>query len=231
MALILHFHPLSSYCHKVLIALYEMDIVFQPRLLNLGDPAQRDAFLSLWPTGKMPLLADGDKVVPESSVIIEYLAQHHAPAGQQLLPSDPQAALEARLMDRLLDMYVMSPMQAIVADRLRAPEDRDPISVTKARDTLAMAYGLLERRLVERTWAAGEMFSMADCAAAPSLFYASTLVPVPHDNGRLQAWFERLMQRPSVSRTLQEARPYFQYYPFKEAIPARFLEALNPAPP
>lgn len=222
MALSLHFHPLSSFCHKALIALNELDIEVERRFLNLGDPVERAEFLAHWPTGKMPLLIDGDRVVPETSVIIEYLARHHARPDQQLVPADGDAALEVRLMDRLLDLYVMLPMQAIVGDRLRAEEDRDPIAVSKARDTLAMAYGMLDDRLADRTWAAGEHFSMADCAAAPSLFYATTLVPFASSQQRLAAYYARLMQRPSVVLTLDEARPFFKFYPYREALPAEY---------
>jgi glutathione S-transferase len=224
-ALTLHFHPLSSCCHKVLIALYELGVPFEGRLLDLGDDRQRREFMALWPTGKMPLLQDGARVVPETSIIIEYLARHPAAAGPALLPTEPEAALEVRLMDRLLDLYVMTPMQAIVGDRLRAEPDRDPIGVDKARGTLSMAYGLLDDRLAGREWIAGPDFSMADCAAAPALFYALTLVPLPAPHQRLAAYFERLLLRPSVARTLEEARPYFAFYPFREALPARFLPA------
>ncbi|WP_431101455.1 glutathione S-transferase family protein [Roseateles noduli] len=227
MALSLHFHPLSSFCHKALIALNELDIDVERRFLDLGDPAQRTAFLARWPTGKMPLLVDGDRVVPETSVIIEYLAKRYGRPDQQLVPTDEDAALEVRLMDRLLDLYVMLPMQAIVGDRLRAEADRDPIAVKKARDTLAMAYGMLDERIADRAWAAGEHFSMADCAAAPSLFYAATLVPFAPSQQRLEAYFERLMQRPSVVRTLEEARPYFKFYPYREALPVAYRPKID----
>lgn len=224
MALCLHFHPLSSCCQKVLIALYELRVPFEGRLLDLGDEGERREFVGLWPTGKMPLLRDGARVVPETSIIIEYLVQHHAAGGQALLPADPEAALEVRLMDRLLDLYVMTPMQAIVADHLRAEPDRDPIAVDKSRGTLAMAYGLLDERLAGRDWMVGPHFSMADCAAAPALFYAFTLVPPGARHQRLAAYFERLLLRPSVARTLDEARPYFAFYPFRDALPARFRD-------
>jgi glutathione S-transferase len=224
MALRLYFHPLSSSCHKVLIALYELATPFEPHFLNLGDDTERANFLALWPTGKMPLLLDGERVVPETSNIIEHLARQHAPAGQTLLPADPEAAQEVRLMDRLLDLYVMLPMQAIVADKIRAEGDRDVLAVDKARATLAMAYGLLEQRLAGREWMAGPHFSMADCAAAPALFYALTLLPLPAGHPRLAAYFERLLLRPSFARTLDEARPYFNFYPYREAIPARFMQ-------
>ena len=222
MALNLYYHPLSSCCWKVLIALYEMNVAIEPRFLDFGDSGQRERFLALWPTGKIPLLADGARIVPETSIIVEYLARHHAPPDRSLLPSDAEAALEVRLMDRILDLYVMAPMQAVVADRLRAEGDRDPIAVTKARETLAMAYGLLEDRLQARAWLAGEQFSLADCAAAPALFYATTLLPLPAAHQRLGGYLERLLRRPSVARVLEEARPHFRFYPFRESLPERF---------
>jgi glutathione S-transferase len=225
MAPILHFHPLSSSCHKVLIALYERAIAFDGQLLDLGNAAARAAFLDLWPTGKMPLLVDGDRVLPETSIIIEYLER--LPGGAPLLPADPDALLDARLWDRLFDLYVMVPMQAIVADRLRAEAERDAVNVAQARATLAMAYAMIERRMAGRSWAAGDAFSIADCAAAPALFYAATLVPFDERQVALRAYFERLVARPAFARVLAEARPYFQYYPMHEAIPARFLA---PAP-
>lgn len=222
MSLSLHYHPLSSSCWKVLIALYESGIPFEPRFLNLGDAREREDFLALWPTGKMPLLVDGDRVVPETSIIIEYLSQHYAQAGRGLLGVDGDAALEVRLMDRVLDLYVMMPMQAIVGDRLRAEPDRDPTGVAKARETLTMAYGLLEQKLDARPWMAGGQSSMADCTAAPALFYATTLVPLSAAHPRLRDYLERVLQRPSVARVLDEAKPYFQYYPYREALPAKF---------
>ncbi|ROZ78816.1 glutathione S-transferase family protein [Ramlibacter sp. WS9] len=225
MALSLYYHPLSSCCWKVLIALYELGAAFEPRLLNLGDPEERKNFLALWPTGKMPLLLDGSHVVPETSIIIEHLSHHHRGGASPLVPADPEASLEVRLMDRLLDLYVMTPMQAIVADRLRDEADRDPIGVSNARGTLAMAYGLLEQKLEGRAWMAGDSFSLADCAAAPSLFYATTLVPLQAEHRRLGGYLERVLQRPSVARVLEEAQPFFQYYPYREALPARYQPA------
>ncbi len=222
MALVLHYHPLSSYCHKVLIALYELGVAFEPRMLNLGDPAARATHAALWPTGKIPLLQDGDRVVPETSIMIEYLVQRHGSAAATLLPADPVAALEVRLMDRLSDQYVMEPMQAIVGDRLRAEADRSRLTVDRARATLAMAYAMLEQKLAGREWLAGDSFSLADCAAAPALFYATTLVPVAAEQPLLAAYFERLLARPSVARVVTEASPFFDYYPFKESLPARF---------
>ncbi len=225
MALSLYYHPLSSCCWKVLIALYELGAVFEPRLLNLGDPDERKNFLALWPTGKMPLLLDGSRVVPETSIIIEHLSQHHRDGASPLVPAGPEASLEVRLMDRLLDLYVMTPMQAIVADRLRDEADRDAMAVSNARGTLATAYGLLEQKLEGRSWMGGDSFSLADCAAAPSLFYATTLVPLQPEHPRLASYLERVLQRPSVARVLAEAQPFFQYYPYREALPERLRPA------
>ena len=223
-ALALHYHPLSSYCHKVLIALDELAVEVDRRLLDLGDPAQRSAFLALWPTGKMPLLIDQGRPVPETTIIIEHLQRHHAAPGRALIPEDADEALEVRLWDRLFDLYVMTPMQAFTADLLRAPADRDAIGVTRAREMLSSAYAMIDRHLDGRTWMAGAAFSMADCAAAPALFYAVTYVPIPPEHGRLAAYFERLMARPSVVRTIDEARPYFKFYPGRQGLSRRFFD-------
>ncbi|MCR5885780.1 glutathione S-transferase family protein [Rhizobacter sp. J219] len=224
MALTLHYHPLSSYCHKALIAIDELGIAVDMQLLNLGDPAERAAYLQLWPTGKMPLLVDDGRVVPETSILIEYLQRHHAPAGRRLIPDDADAALDVRLWDRLFDLYVMTPMQAHTSDLLRPEADRDPLSVTEARGKLLMAYELIDRQLDGRHWITGDAFTMADCAAAPSLFYAVTYVPLPVERTRLAAYFERLMARPSVARTVDAARPFFQWYPGRAGLAKRFFD-------
>lgn len=225
MALTLYFHPLSSFCHKVLIALYENATPFTGHLLDLGDPHAKAAFLDLWPTGKIPLLRDerNDRIVPETSIIIEY-CDHHYPGARPLLPQEESMRLEARLWDRLFDLYVMVPMQKIVGDRLRTGQERDPRGVADAKSMLNMAYDMIERRMPNSPWAAGEGFSIADCAAAPALFYAAIVSPFPQSHTKLAAYFERLMDRPSVKRTLAEARPYFKFFPFKDSMPARFLE-------
>lgn len=225
MALTLHFHPLSSFCWKVLIALYEMELPFQAQHLNLGDAEQRAAFKAKWPTGKMPLLVDDGRPIPETSIIIEYLSQRHAGPGRSLMPLDEALCLETRLMDRLCDQYVMAPMQAIVADRLRNEADRDAIAVRTARETLTMAYDLMESKLDTRTWLAHDTFSLADCAAAPALFYATTLVPLTDAHPRLQRYLAQVLARPSVARVLDEARPYFRFYPFREALPDAYRPA------
>lgn len=223
-ALTLHYHPLSSYCHKVLIAIGVLGIEVEKRLLNLGDPGERASHLSLWPTGKIPLLVDGLRPVPESSIMIEYLQRHHAPPGRTLIPDEPDAALDVRLWDRLFDLHVMTPMQALTADLLRPQEERDARGVAKAREDLSSAYAFIDRHLEGRTWVSGSAFSMADCAAAPALFYAVTYVPLSSQHVHLAAYFERLMDHPSVALAVDQARPYFKFYPGRAGLARRFFD-------
>lgn len=222
MALTLHYHPLSSYCWKVLIALYENGAPFEARLVNLGDAAERAAYAGLWPTAKIPLLVDDGRVVPETSIQIEYLDRRH-PGRVPLLPEDFNAQLEVRLWDRVFDLHVMTPMQRFIGQQLRPEAERDAATQTGAVNDLGLAYELIDSRLGERSWAAGDDFSMADCAAAPALFYAAIVRPFSPGHTRLSAYFERLLARPSVWRCIVEARPFFQYYPLRHALPARFL--------
>lgn len=220
----LHYHPLSSYCQKLLIALHELGIEVDKRLLNLGDPEQRAAFLALWPTGKMPLLIDSGRPIAETSIIIEHLQRQHAAAGRALIPDEPEAALQVRLWDRLCDLYVMTPMQAHTAELLRPEGERDAAAVARARETLQMSYAMLDRQLQGRGWLAGEAFSMADCAAAPSLFYARAYVPIGAQHANLVNYFERLLARESVARTVDQARPFFQYFPGRAGLERRFFD-------
>lgn len=211
MGLVLHAHPLSSYCWKVLIALYENETRFTFQHLDLSDAAARDAFLALWPIGRMPVLVDEGRAVLESSVIIEHLMIHHSGAAH-LLPNEAAAALPVRMLDRIFDNYLMTPMQRIVADRLRAPEQRDPVAVAEARRQIETSYDWLEGALANRIWAAGEDFSLADCAAAPSLYYADAIVPIG-DRPVLAAFLDRLRARPSFARVLEEAAPWQHLFP------------------
>jgi glutathione S-transferase len=223
MTLKLYMHPLSSYCHKVLIALYENGTTFAAHSVNLGDEQERADFAALWPTAKIPLLHDEkhSRIVPETSIIIEYLDRHY-PSKRPLLPDDADARLEARLWDRVFDLYVMTPMQQIVANRLRPESERNARNVAEAMSTLSMAYDMIERHMRDKTWAAGDAFTIADCAATPALFYAGIVAPFPQTHVHLAAYFERLLQRPSVIRTIDKARPYFRFFPFKDSMPARF---------
>jgi glutathione S-transferase len=219
----LHYHPLSSYCHKVLIAIDVLGIEVDKQLLNLGDAAERAAFLALWPTGKMPLLVDQGRPIPETSIIIEHLQRHHARRGRTLIPHDLDAALDVRLWDRLFDLYVMTPMQAFTADLLRPAGDRDVHGVAQAREGLLSAYAFIDRQLEGRTWVTGDGFSMADCAAAPALFYAVTYVPLSPQHAHLAAYFERLMDHPPVALTVDQARPYFKFFPGRDGLSRRFF--------
>jgi glutathione S-transferase len=223
-ALTLHYHPLSSYCHKVLIAIDVLGVEVDKRLLKLGDPGERAAHLALCPTGKMPLLMDGQRPVFETSIIIEYLQCQHAVPGRTLIPQAPDAALEVRLWDRLFDLYVMTPMQALTADLLRPDGERDAGSVAQARAGLASAYAFIERQLEGRSWVAGEAFSMADCAAAPALFYAMAYLPPAPQQVRLAAYVERLLAHPSVALTIDQARPYFKFFPGRSGLSRRFFD-------
>jgi glutathione S-transferase len=217
MSLTLHFHPLASYCHKALIALYENDTPFTPNVIDLGNEAERAALLKLWPIGKFPVLRDDarNQIVPESTIIIEHLDRYY-PGRTQFVPADVDRAREARLRDRFYDLYVHEPMQKIVGDRLRPQDKKDPHGVGEARARLNISYRMLDQEMAMRTWAMGEAFSLADCAAAPALFYANQVLPFGDACRNLAAYFDRLKARPSYARVLQEAEPYFAMFP-KEA--------------
>lgn len=223
-ALTLHYHPLSSYCHKVLIAVEVLGVEVDLQVVNLGDPAERAEHLARWPTGKIPLLMDAGRPVPETSIMIEHLQRHHARPGRSLIPADADAALDVRLWDRIFDQYVMTPMQAFTADLLRPQADRDPVGVARAREQLLSAYDFIDRRLEGRTWVCGDAFSLADCAAAPALFYAMAYVPLPPQHARLQDYVERLMAHPAVARTIDQARPWFRFFPGRAGLARRYFD-------
>ena len=214
MSLTLHFHPLASYCHKVLIALYENDVPFTPNRVDLSSESERAALLKLWPIGKFPVLRDDARsvTVPESTVIIEYLDRYY-PGQTRFIPADFDAAWQTRLRDRFYDLYVHEPMQKIVGDRLRPEGSKDPHGVEEAKTRLRTAYGLIDQQMAMQTWATGEAFGLADCAAAPALFYANEVMPFGEGCGNLAAYFGRLRARPSYARVLREAEPYFAMFP------------------
>jgi glutathione S-transferase len=214
MPLKLYYHPLSSYCHKVLIALYENGTPFDAQIVNLGDARERADFVTLWPIGKFPVIRDDsrDKIVPESTPIIEYLARHY-PGPATLVPQDAELAWQVRAKDRFLDLYVHNEMQKVVGDRLRPAGKKDSLGVDHARARIATCYDMLESDLASKTWIAGDSFTMADCAAAPALFYANKVQPFEATHANLKAYFGRLLERPSYKRTLEEAKPYFHMFP------------------
>ncbi|MBP7003101.1 glutathione S-transferase family protein [Amaricoccus sp.] len=213
MDLVLYGHPFSSYCQKVLVALDELGLAFTFRVLGSPDDPEANAeFAALWPIRRMPVLVDEGRTVVESSVIVEHLSLR-APGPARLLPGDPQAALESRKMDRFFDNYVMAPMQKVVLDHLRPEGERDAYGVAEARRLLDAAYGWLDGAMEGRAWAAGAEFGLADCAAAPSLFYADWVHPIPEDLARTRAFRARLLARPSMARAVDAARPYRPYFP------------------
>jgi glutathione S-transferase len=212
MKLHLYAHPFSSYCQKVLIALYEYAIPFELKLLGPEAPDNFAELTRLWPLQRFPVLVDADHTVMEASIIIEHLGLYHAGTAA-LLPADPKLALETRFMDRFFDNYVMTPMQRIVADGMRAPADRDAQTVAEARRLLESAYSWLEGRMAAKEWAADAAFSLADCAAAPSLFYADWAHRIEERFPHVRAYRARLLSRPSVARAVNEARPYRHLFP------------------
>jgi len=214
MTLRLHFHPLSSYCHKVLIALYENETPFEKEIVDFGNEASAAAFRKLAPAGKMPVLCDEARgeTVPESTIIIEYLGRHY-PGRMALIPADPDLALKTRLVDRFYDCYVHDPVQRIVGDRLRPPGKGDAFGVEAEKARLRRAYDIIDQDMASRNWAAGDSFTLADCAAAAPLFYADKLVPFGDSHSNLAAYFERLTRRPSYARVLEEAKPYLSMFP------------------
>jgi glutathione S-transferase len=214
MSLKLYLHPLASFCHKVLIALYENDIPFEPHIVDLGNAASAAAFKAIWPIGKFPVLRDEAKgrMIPESTIIIEYLDRHY-PGEMRLVPDDAERAAEVRLRDRFFDLYVHMPMQTVVGDRLRPPGQKDPHGVAQARALLETACRMVDEEMGTRTWAMGETFTMADCAAAPALFYTDKVMPLGDTYRNAAAYLGRLMQRPSYARALKEAEPYFALFP------------------
>jgi len=221
----LYYHPLSSFCHKALIALYEHGADFEPVLVNLGDEESSAEMRALWPIGKFPVLRDEERghTVAEASVIVEYLDLHHA-GETTMLPADPDLAWQARMWDRFYDLYVNVQLQKIVGDRLRPAESRDPFGVEQAEAMIRKCYGMIEREMEGRQWAIGDAYGIVDCAASPALFYASFAVPIPEDAPNLTGYLDRLVARPSYARVLAAAEPYFELVPL-ETKPRLPLEA------
>jgi glutathione S-transferase len=211
MTLKLYSHPFSSYCQKALVAFYENAVPYELQMIETGSAASAE-LSRLWPLQRFPVLEDRGRVIPEATIIIEYLAVHY-PGPVQLIPTDPAAAIEARLMDRFFDNYVMTPQGNIVFDFIRPAGKQDPFGVAQARALLDKAYVWLDAHMAGRTWAAGEAFSLADCAAAPALLYADWTHPIPRALANLWAFRTRLLERPSYARALDEARRYRHLFP------------------
>jgi glutathione S-transferase len=212
MTLKLYAHPFSSYCQKAVVALYENDTPFEWRLLSNENTQVMQEFAALWPLKRFPVLVDAGRTVTEASIIIEYLDLHH-PGPVSLLPTDTRAALEVRSMDRFFDNYISTPQQKIVHDSLRPEAERDTRGVADARAMLDLAYGWLDKLMAEREWAAGDSFSLADCGAAPFLFYADWTHRINSSFPNVIAYRQRLLARPSFARAVDEARPYRSFFP------------------
>ena len=215
MSLTLYFHPLSSFCHKALIALYENGTPFTPQTVNLMDPEESAAFKAMWPIRKFPVLRDdaNGQTIPESTVVIEYLDQHYS-GKTTFIPKDAARAQEVRLYDRLCDLYLHLPMQKIVGDKLRPDGKKDPYGVDEAKSQIETSLRMLEELLAKRTWIAGDAFTMADCAAAPPLFYIDMVVaPIGDTHKNVAAYLRRLKERPSYARVLEGAKPYMHMVP------------------
>jgi glutathione S-transferase len=213
----LYFRPLASFCHKALIALYENNIAFEPVVVDLADDTSSAAFRAVWPMAKMPVLRDDsrDRTVAESTIVVEYLDAFY-PGATRFLPADSDGAWQTRMWDRFFDHYVQEPMQKIVTDRLRPAGKHDAYGVEQSKALLDQAYALIERELASKTWMIGDAFSLADCAAAPALFYGNTVVSFGATHRELTAYLGRLMARPSFARVLEEAEPYFSLFPLEQ---------------
>ncbi|HWE20898.1 MAG TPA: glutathione S-transferase family protein [Hyphomicrobiaceae bacterium] len=214
MSLKLYYHPLASFCWKVLIPLYENGVRFEGHIVDLADERSRADFLRIWPVGKFPVLRDDarDRTVPESSTIIEYLDQHYS-GPTPLLPADPDLARQVRFRDRFYDHYVHHPMQKIVTDRIRPEGKHDEHGVEEARALLHTSLNMVDAEMAHKQWGMGDAFSMADCAAAPALFYADKVLPLAGSHRYAAAYLDRLKQRSSFARVLEEAQPYFRFFP------------------
>jgi glutathione S-transferase len=206
----LYSHPFSSYCQKVLIALYENGVDFEYKMLE--DEGVGAELARLWPLGKFPVLVDAGRTIVETSAIIEHLQIHH-PGPVALIPADPDAAVEARMMDRIFDNYVMNAMQPLVNNMIRPEEQRDPHLEPYVHQALDKAYAWLDTHMATREWATGDAFTLADCAAAPALFYADWAYEIPAGHTHLKAYRARLLARPSFARAVDEARRFRHYFP------------------
>ena len=214
MSLKLYFHPLSSFCQKALTALYENDTPFEPIIVDFFNAESAAALKKIWPIGKIPVLRDEarDRTVPESSIIIEYLAQHY-PGKSELVPADADLARQMRLRDRFFDLYLNVPMQKVVTDKLRPAGKNDPYGVEEAKTLLQTSLGMIDHDMESKTWIMGDGFTMADCAAAPPLFYANMLMPLGSTYKNAEKYLSRLMERPSFARAVKEAEPYLKLMP------------------
>jgi glutathione S-transferase len=209
---VLYAHPFSSYCQKALTALYENGTDFEYRVLDHTKPDVMAEFEARWPIKRFPILLDGERTIVEATIVIEYLALHY-PGPVKLIPDDPDAAIEVRMLDRFFDNYISTPQQRIVFNAIRKEEDRDPHGDKEARAMLERAYAWLDRHMEGRQWVAGETFSLADCGAGPFLFYADWTHAIDPAFRNVRAYRERLLARPAFARAVDEGRPFRKFFP------------------
>ncbi len=216
MSLKLYYHPLSSFCHKALIALYENDVPFESIFVDLGDEKSSAELRVLWPIAKFPVLRDEARksTVAEATVIIEYMDTHY-PGPTKFLPAEADLAWQVRMWDRFYDLYVHVQMQKIVGDHLRPADARDTFGVEQAKATVQKSYAMIDELMKGKTWAMGNGYGLVDCAASPALFYADCVLPIGGGTPSLKSYFDRLMSRPSYARVLKEAEPYFHMFPME----------------
>ena len=206
----LYGHPFSSYTWKAKIALYASDLAFETRTVEPDRPEHAATVAAATPTNKFPLLIDGDRAVFEATAIVEYLAATR-PEARSLVPKADLEAVETRMLDRVFDNYVMHPMQEIVAAHIRSPGSPDPVTVGRMRDLLDKAYPWIDRWL--ESYRPVHPVTLVECAAAPSLFYADWVYPIPMQLDRLRQWRAHLLALPAVARCVDEARPYRHFFP------------------
>jgi glutathione S-transferase len=209
---VLYAHPFSSYSQKALIALYENGTDFEFRMLSPEEPKNLADWENRWPVKRFPILLDQGREILEATIVIEYLDVHY-PGPLRMIPENPDAAIDVRMMDRFFDNYISTPQQKVVFNAIRPEADRDPYGVNEAREMLERAYGWLDQRMQGREWASGDSFSLADCAAAPSLFYADWTHAIDAKFADVIAYRKRLLARPSFARAVDEARQYRPYFP------------------
>ena len=211
MSLQLYAHPFSSYCQKVLIALWADGTEFEYRMLDEEHPDNFAELKRRWPFGQFPLLVDDGETVAETTPIIEHLQARHSGPNRWIPNGD--LGRRVRFLDRFFDLYVMNNMTRPVFDALRPEGKRDPYGVEQAMAQLRTAYDWLEENIGYGPWAAGETFTIADCAAAPSLFYADWVEEIGPERPKLAAYRARLLAHPVVARAIDEARPYRSFFP------------------
>lgn len=214
MTLKLYFHPLSSFCHKALIALYEHDAPFEPMITDFSDSASRAALEAVWPLAKFPVIRDDarGRTIAESSPVVEYIDTFYR-GNAPLLPADPDLACEVRMWDQFCDNYIMVPMQKVTGDAFRPEGGHDLVGVEEARAMLRKTYPILEKQLGARDWLVGDTYTLADVAASPALMYADVVAPITAETPKVSAYLDRLMARPSYARALKEAEPFFHMFP------------------